>query len=80
MDDVRLSFILRRYIHLNFCSALVVFMPASVILAGRRSIVVLSGVKNQKTGMSPIGEIRVEHLLQGLSEQGIHKFLVASCS
>lgn len=48
MDDVRLSFILRRYIHLNFCSALAVFMSASVILAGRRSIVVLSGVKNPK--------------------------------
>lgn len=39
-----------------------------------------SGVKNQKTGVSLIGEIRVEHLLQGLSEKGIHKFLVASCS
>lgn len=39
-----------------------------------------SGVKNQKTGVSPIGEIRVEQLLQGLPEQGIHKFLVASCS
>lgn len=48
MDDVRLSFILRRYRHLNFCSALAVFMSASVILAGRRSIVVLSGVKNPK--------------------------------